>query len=82
MGNENVEPVRNPTRHNKTIKKSGYTYDETEEAEKKFESEDDSRRSGKTSHGDSNREETDLHGGGRLHSQIGESHSPKRKKKQ
>ena len=82
MGNENVEPVRNPTRHNKTIKKSGYTYDENEDAEKKFESEMDSGRSGKTSDGNTDSKTADLHGGGYLHSQIGESHSSKRKKKQ
>lgn len=80
MGDKNVEPVRNPTRHNKTIKQSGYKYDEDQEAEKKFESEDDLGRSGENNPGESDREKTSNHGGRRVHPKVPGSHHAQEQK--
>lgn len=80
MGNENVEPVRNPTRHNKTIKQPGYEYDEDQESQEKFESEDDPGRSRKNNPGESDRKKTRVHGGGRIHSKVSGSHHAQKQK--
>ena len=81
MVNENVEPIRNPSRDNKTIK-SGYKKYEDEEDKKNAESERSSRRGSEVHSRKLIHEENDLDRSGVGGSESSESDRSKERQKQ
>lgn len=81
MINENVEPIRNPSRNNKTIK-SGYGTYEDEEDKKNAESERGTRGGSEVHSGKLVHKENDFNRGGVGGSKGRESNDTKEKQKQ
>lgn len=81
MVNENVEPLRNPSRDNKTIK-SGYKKYEDEEDKKDDESERSFRRGSEIHSGELIHQEDDLDRGGVGGTESGKSNRAQKRQKQ